>query len=299
MSVPWSRRTLVKAALAGGVGVAAGGARSTFGWPLGVQLWSVNAEMERDVTGTLARLGMLGYREVELAGLHGLTPAAFAAAAERAGVRPVGTHYGLGGPLADPARCIGETRDVGAHWLGIASPEPYRALATGVDWPVAIRDAMTAGAWRRNADSLNELAVKAQAAGLRLAYHNHPIEFARYGEQTGMDILLAHTDPALVKWELDVAWAVAGGIDPAALLRDHRGRIRLLHAKGLKAKPRPGGYNPDFATGVIGRGDVVDWRSVLAAARGSVEHVFVEQEPPHTTPIFTALAQCRDALAQM
>lgn len=274
-------------------------AKRRYDWPLGVQLWSVNDELDRDLPGTLRRLGEIGHREIELAGLHGHTPTAFAAAARAAALRPVGTHYAMPDLVADPGRCIGETRDVGARWLVVAAPKPDRRLAPGVDWLAAMRTAMTADAWRRNADALSTLALQAQAAGLGFAYHNHPIEFARYGDERGIDIILARTDPALVKWELDVAWAVAGGADPVALLRAHGDRIRLLHLKGLHARPAPGGYGKDFTTGVIASDDVIDWPAVFAAAQGKVEHAYVEQEPPHRVPVFLALERCRDALRAM
>lgn len=295
----WSRRDVLGAAAVGAVASIARpalGAASSYHWPLGLQLWSVNDELKRDLTGTLRRLGQLGYREIELAGLHGHSPAAFWAAASAARLRPIGAHYAMADLLTEPGRCIGEARDTGATWLVAASPKPARPLAPGVDWLSAMRAAMTPDAWRRNADALNTLAAKAKAADLAFAYHNHPIEFARYGAERGIDIILARTDPNLVKWELDVAWAVAGGADPVALLREHADRIRLLHLKGLHARPIPGGYGTNFATGVIGQDDVIDWPAVFAAARGSVRHAYVEQEPPHRVPAFTALASCRDAL---
>ena len=33
---------------------------------------------------------------------------------------------------------------------------------------------------------------------MRFAYHNHDFEFMRVGDQTGLDVLLSTTDPALV-----------------------------------------------------------------------------------------------------
>ena len=132
---------------------------------------------------------------------------------------------------------------------------------------------------------------------MKLAYHNHPVEFDLYDGQRGYDVLLAGTDPALVKLELDVAWAVAGGADPVALLEMHASRIRMIHVKGLKTKPAPGRYGSDFTTGVVGAADVIDWPSVVAAAkRAGVAHAFVEQEPPYVQPIMASLAACRDYL---
>lgn len=297
-----TRRDIIGAAAAG-AGFAALPrplrAAGAYSWPLGVQLWSVNEELDRDFDGTLRALARLGFVEVETAGLHGRTPAAFRTAAARAGLRLVSAHYSMPELFADAPARIAEARALGVRWIVASSPRADRPLRQG-DWIPAIHDAMTLDAWRANAARLNAVAPLARRAGLQLAYHNHPIEFDRYDGQRGYDVLLAHTDPALVKLELDVAWAVAGGADPVALLRDHPGRFRLLHVKGLMTRPPVGRYGSDFRTGVVGRDDVVDWARVIAAARAAgVRHAFVEQEPPHLRPIMQSLAACRDYLRRL
>lgn len=298
---------ITRRGLIGGVvvGAAAGqwpraaSAKSGYPWPLGVQLWSVNAELDGDIDGTLRDLARLGYREVETAGLHGRAPAAFRRAIEAAGLHAVSAHYSMPDLFGDAPGHIAEAKALGVQWLVASSPRADRPLKQG-DWISAIHDAMTLDAWKSNAARLNELGHLVQAAGMQLAYHNHPIEFDRYDGRRGIDVLLAGTDPALVKFELDVAWAVAGGADPVGLLRDHGDRIRLLHVKGLKTKPPLGAYGADFATGVVGQGDVIAWPAVFKAAKqAGVTHAFVEQEPPHLQPIMQSLAACRDYLARL
>ncbi|RST30680.1 sugar phosphate isomerase/epimerase [Sphingomonas ginkgonis] len=274
-------------------------AKGGYPWPLGVQLWSVNSELDADFAGTLAGLGKLGYREVETAGLHGRSPAEFRTTANSAGLRLVSAHYSMPDLFTDAAGHIADAKALGVQWLVASSPRPDRPLGKG-DWIPAIREAMTLPAWRENAARLNELGRMVRAAGMSLGYHNHPIEFARYDGQRGFDVLMAGTDPKLVKLELDVAWAVAGGMDPVALLRSHGDRIRLLHVKGLKHRPAAGRYGTDFGTGVVGQNDVIAWPAVFAAARrAGVVHAFVEQEPPHLRPILTSLAECRDYLQRL
>src|SRR5471030_1792130 len=46
-------------------------------WPVGVQLWTVNAQLQKDAPGTLKQLKATGYDLVETAGLAGLSAAAF------------------------------------------------------------------------------------------------------------------------------------------------------------------------------------------------------------------------------
>ena len=41
--------------------------------PLGIQLWTVKSEAEKDLEGTLRKLYALGFREIEFAGYYGKT----------------------------------------------------------------------------------------------------------------------------------------------------------------------------------------------------------------------------------
>lgn len=271
-------------------------AAGKYPWPLGLQLFSVNAQLDGDLEGTLRQVARLGYREAETAGLHGHTPAAFRAAAEKAGLRLVSAHYSMPDLFTDAPGHLAEAREMGVRWLVASSPRADRPL-TGKNWIPAIHDAMTLTAWKENAVRLNQVGRMVRDAGMQFAYHNHPIEFDRYDGQRGFDVLLAGTDPALVKLELDVAWAVAGGADPVQMLESHADRFRMIHVKGLRTRPLPGRYGTDFATGVVGQGDVIDWPAVFAAARrAGVQHAFVEQEAPYVRPIMQSLAACRDYL---
>ncbi len=290
--------TLAMSPMIGAMAQRAEAARA-YAWPLAVQLWSVNTELDEDFTGSLRSLARLGFREVETAGLHGRAPDVFRQALKDAGLRAVSAHYSMPDLFtAAPAR-IAEAKALGVDWIVASSPRPDRQMGAG-PWLDEIRNAMTLDAWRANAAKLNEIGQLAQVAGLQLAYHNHPLEFDRYDGQRGFDVLISDTDAALVKLELDVAWAVAGGADPLQLMQQHRDRIKLIHIKGLRHKPMVGQYGTDFTTGIVGLQDVIDWRSVLSMARKiGVRHAFIEQEPPHVPPIMTALAACRDYLSAL
>ena len=301
MGDPTRRDVLGYGALAAASLSAAGLAapRRTAAWPLGVQLWTVNAQMARDPNATLRRLGALGYKRVESAGLHGRTPAAFRRAVEAAGLRWDSAHVSMADLVADPASRIGSVRDGGAEWLVCSSPLMPRPLTPGVEWNRAIIQAMTLDAWKRNAALLNDMAVRAEAAGLKIGYHNHVAEFAVYDRQRGIDVLLAETDPRRVRFQLDVAWAVAGGRDPAALLRAHPGRFALLHLKDVAPVPPAGRMAASFDSTEMGRG-AIDWRGVYRAARqAGVVGAYVEQEGPYVRDVFASLAISRDYIRRL
>src|SRR5690606_14523001 len=63
--------------------------------PAGLQLYSLRTEMQRDLEGTLRRLGAMGYREVEFAGYFGRAPAAIREAVKAAGLSAPAAHVPL------------------------------------------------------------------------------------------------------------------------------------------------------------------------------------------------------------
>lgn len=133
--------------------------------------------------------------------------------------------------------------------------------------------------WKANAALFNRIGAAARGAGLRFAYHNHNLEFRRYGDTTGYDILLAETDPELVKLELDCGWMASAGLDPVDYLRRYPGRYAMLHLKDLKPSHIP---NTDLEMDgtEVGSG-IIDWPRLLAAAADTgVQAMYVEQEPP-------------------
>ncbi|MCD7807621.1 MAG: sugar phosphate isomerase/epimerase [Lachnospiraceae bacterium] len=83
----------------------------------------------------------------------------------------------------------------------------------------------------RKAELLNQLGRKAKDAGLRYAYHNHDNDFDIYDGKTVIDIFIENTDPGLVTFELDAAWAWRAGVNAAEFIRAHAGRFELIHVK--------------------------------------------------------------------
>jgi sugar phosphate isomerase/epimerase len=158
--------------------------------------------------------------------------------------------------------------------------------------------ALTAEDWKACAAFMNRTAEGLKREGLAFAYHNHNPEFAPVGGRTGLEILLAETDPALVQFEMDAGWVVAAGRDPVELLKAHRGRFRMMHVKDVAA-----GQEPNFAfrvrTTSVGQG-VIDWRKLLRAAYAEgVTEYFVEHEPPFTRPVLEMLGDSYRNLAAL
>jgi sugar phosphate isomerase/epimerase len=242
---------------------------SPLGGPIGLQLWSVRRSFAADPAGTLARVRSLGIREVEGAGLDGMTPQAVRAAIARADLvcRSVHVDYErlTGAPRAviDDARAIGATFVV-CPWI----PHDERAPFTR---DLALRAARV----------FNSFGRIAKLEGMRFAYHCHGYEFLSAPEGSLFDTIVQQTDSALVAFEIDLFWAKAGGADPARLVASLPGRVPLLHIKdmrkGLALAPASSSA-PDDADVVAGTGQL-DLPAILRAARASRTEIFyIEDE---------------------
>ncbi len=87
--------------------------------------------------------------------------------------------------------------------------------------------------FRRFAQEANRVGETLSRVGLTFSYHNHSFEFVRFGQQTGLDLLLRGVDPRYLKAELDTYWVQHGGGDPSAWIRKMTGRMPVVHLKDM------------------------------------------------------------------
>ena len=244
----------------------------SFRGPLGLQLWSVRERMEQDVPGTLAWVRQQGFTEVELAGTQGMTPQAFRQELDRAGLRATAMHVGYERMRDSLDAALAEAETLGARNIGVAwiphegSYTPEMARATAADF--------------------NRWGQAARERGLRFFYHTHGYEFEPAADGTvPFDVLVQETDPENVTFEMDVFWVAHPGQDPAALLRKHPDRWKLMHIKDMKqgtVGDFSGGASPE-ANVPVGTGQI-DYRAVLAAAdEVGVEQYYIEDESTDPT----------------
>ena len=243
--------------------------KGSLGGAIGLQLWSVRDDLEKDIPGTLARLRSLGVRVVESAGLAGTTVDAFRAALDRADLVCRSSHIRFERIRDDMAGVIKEVQALGATiivcpWI----PHDEKRGFTR-------EDASNAAA------VFDEAGRRATDEGLRFGYHPHGYELAPAPEGNLFEAIAAHTDPALVSFEIDIFWAKAGGADPSHVIASLPGRVPLLHvkdmAKGLSLPPGSSGAPKD--TNVVAGKGQLDLPAILRAARRSgTEIYFIEDE---------------------
>lgn len=295
----YSRRGLLGAMGAAGAAVAllpgVSVARTAkAGWMPGLQLYTLGDAPAKDLDGTLRAVARIGYRAVELPGDYGKSPADLRRAITAAGLvcpaihvvpQPMPGAWDLDGDLAalaDRVRELGARRAV----VSIAPlPENVRQAlfhppAGGLDQTTlrGLLGGLGADHWKWAADLLNKRAAGLARSGVKLAYHNHGFEFLPLvGGGTGYDLLLAHTDPALVSFEMDVGWVVSAGQDVVALLERAGPRVTMMH---LKDAARISTEVMEMAPANVGTG-IVPWAKLAVLIRRfAIRDLFVEQEPP-------------------
>jgi sugar phosphate isomerase/epimerase len=238
---------------------------------IGLQLYSVRDDMKKDVPGTVAKVGEMGYKFVEAAGyaegkFYGMSPADFKELCETSGLQFLGSHTGQDVPDS-------------ANWESTMAwwDETIEAhAAAGVKWIVQPWMGQTGyeslDGLKRYCEYFNAVGEKCNANGIRFGYHNHANEFTTEFEGKPVyDWMLELTDPQKVMFQLDLYWIVEGGKDPLDYFNRYPGRFELWHIKDKEE---------------LGASGMMDFESIFAAREISgAEYGIVEVEQYNFEPL--------------
>jgi sugar phosphate isomerase/epimerase len=239
-------------------------------YKMGLQLYTVRAAMARDVAGTLKSVAAMGYEEFETYGFdpegiryYGLSASDFGQRLRDLNLTTPSGHYDLNRYTSSSVddlkryvdRCV-----LGAQALG----------QTYITWPLLGEADRTIEKFKMVAGRLNLLGEHLKKAKLQLAYHNHDFEFLDQNGQTGYDIILKETDPALVKLQMDLYWVAHGSkLSPNEWFKRAPGRFVMWHVKDMHKTSR------DYTE--LGNGSIDFTRIWPDASLAGLKHFFVEQ----------------------
>ncbi len=244
--------------------------------PIGLQLYSIRRECERDLPGTLAEVAHMGYDGVEFAGYHGYSAEELRSLLDQVGLKCCGTHIRLDTLLGDELpKTVAFNKTLGNKFLIVPGLSEERRNSRE--------------AWQGTARIFNDIAKRLRPHGMHTGYHNHHIEFQPMDGELPWDTFFGGTVEDVVM-QLDTGNAREGGADPAAFLLKYPGRALTVHLKEYSAT------NPSAA---VGDGDE-DWAKIfeLCETIGKTEWYIVEYEVPGV-PAMTAVAKCVDNLRKM
>lgn len=224
-----------------------GGFPSPLGLPFGYQAWELAPDMKKDWDGTLKAMKDYGYSYIDLNQVSPYTdrPAAdLKASFASHGFTFSNALWSYQAFANQFDKTVADSQILGLSTI-VCSPRPR--LRTTDDW-------------KSFADELNKYGERTKAAKLQLGYHNHEIEFVKTPQgDVPWDIVMENTDPALVRFQLDVGNCTFGGGDPYAYLAKYSTRYYGVHVKDLK---------PGKAAVPVGSGDL-DWKRVFTLVKAA------------------------------
>lgn len=239
--------------------------------PVGLELYSVRQELQKDDVGTVKAVAKMGYDAVEFYSPYtGWTvekAKEMRKLLDDLGVKCLSTHNGAASFEADKIDHAMELNKIlGSSLIVMASAGRVQGL----------------DGWKGVAQKLNAGADKMKSAGLRAGFHNHKSEFVPIEGKMPMDVLAAETGKNVVL-QLDVGTCVEAGVDPVAWIKKHPGRFASIHCKDWSKDPAVG------FKALFGEGDA-PWKKIFDAAEktGGVECYMVEQEGSRFTALETA-----------
>jgi sugar phosphate isomerase/epimerase len=237
----------------------------------GLQMYSVRAQLAKDVPGTLAEIHSWGIKYIEGGGTFGRTPEQFKALLAANGLQEVSGQFSYDQWKTDPEGTARRAQEMGWTYAGTS----WIPHVNGFDETVC-----------RNAiEVFNRAGEAAAKHNVHFFYHPHGYEFQPYGDGTLFDLLMRETNPQNVSFQMDIFWIVHPGQDPVKLLKKYAGRWKLMHLKDMR-KGTPTGLltgHSDVTNDVaIGTG-MINIPAVLRAAREvGVQWYFIEDESPNS-----------------
>jgi sugar phosphate isomerase/epimerase len=245
---------------------------------IAVQLYSFRdfIKSPEDIVKTLSRLKKTGYEAVELnASLMQIPSPELNKILTDAGM----VACGMGAPsvkiVTDPGDVIARLQSVACRRVLYGFPHQFPANeAEAIDFAIL----------------LNGIAKQFVAAGMKLAYHNHAVEFIRFGRRTLMDILYEEA-PALDA-EMDTFWVQAGGGNPVSWIRRLAGRMEAIHLKDFGVAD-----DKDHLMMPVGSGNL-EWNAIIPAAGEAGVKWFVVEHDANCPDPFESFRASLDYLCE-
>lgn len=241
--------------------------------PVGVQLWTLRNECERDFFGTLEHVAQAGYRWIEPFQFYDADIHELARVLKDNGLGLISSHVSLDRLEGELDRVMDEHEALGckhivAPWLSEErrqAPDLFESLGR----------------------SLNLIGEKLRARGFTLEWHNHDFEFGLVKNPDGIQRILANSKPENLTAQLDTFWVSYSGIEPVGYMKQLGPRLTSVHLKD--GFPHQEKFTP------VGKGSI-DMPAVIRAGREMGVRAFVVEQDECEGSVFDAIRESLDFL---
>ncbi|MCA9835080.1 MAG: sugar phosphate isomerase/epimerase [Thermomicrobiales bacterium] len=258
---------------------------------ISVQMYTLRSISATDFEAALKAVADIGLKNVELAGLQGLSADELRALLDKYGLKARSAHVPYQAFEEDADAAIADYAKLGCEWVIVPAPPLDRLLAGGeFGWAdlanlsahqlstlsgdeLAAKYTLGKEKIEEFCKNLSDWAAKVNAAGMKFGYHNHHFEylFRTADGQSMYEYMLANSP---IIFQADAFWAEVGGKNAAEVIAANPDRVALVHIKdGSERMP---GKDVPFGEGIM------DWDAIIAAADAAgVEYYVIELDNPN------------------
>lgn len=227
---------------------------------IGLQLFTVRKQAQKDLDGALKAVAGLGLRQIEAARIEFSSENAeiFKNAKEKYGTEVISTQIKFH-ILKDDFNSILDFHKKTSCKTAVISVLPTENI---VGSHKALKEFCI---------NANALGQRYAAEGISLCYHHHDFEFLKRGGEKQFDIL---SDNLEIGFIIDTYWATKGGFAADKLIKKLDGRVKGVHLRdyGLAGVSRKAA---DFALG----DGVIDFSEVIESClQSGVDYGAIEQK---------------------
>jgi len=243
---------------------------------IGIQLYSVRDDMQKDPLATLKQIAKIGYKHVEHANyvnrkFYGYTAKEFKKILDDLGLKMPCGHTVMGKNHWDDKQ-----KDFTDEWKNLVED------AAHMEQKYVISPWMDPSVHKTYDDFMNWLDIYSkcgdlcQKSSMKFGYHNHWAEFTE--ELNGMkifDIMMQKMDVNKVVMQLDIGNMYIGGAKALDVVTQYSGKFEMIHVKDEIASTG----REKYESAILGKG-IIQVKEVLDICRktGGTKVYIIEQE---------------------
>lgn len=265
---------------------------------VGLQLYSVREDLEKDFEGTLRKVKDMGYDYVEFAGFFDKSAEEVKSVLDEIGLIPISVHQGNQLFIEKGIEAVDYLKTIGFEYCAIPWYEKEKLKGSE--------------AWENTKKEFKAYSDALKAAGIKLLYHNHDFEFEKADGKYKINYIYDELGLDVIEPEFDTCWVKYAGEDPCKYIEKYSGHVEVLHLKDFVCK-HPGGAvyalidkngkeqpasvsDNGFKFVPVGSG-VQDFTAILEAAeKAGTEYIIVEQDSSPDRPPLEAVKMSREYL---
>ncbi len=234
---------------------------------LAAQLYTLRDYLKtpEDIDQSLKKVKDIGYNAVQVSGLGSIEPEKLKNIVDKHDLKICATHISFDKMKENIDQVIKEHKLWDCKYVGLGMMPHSK--------PLKRKD------FEKFAQEANKIAKILKNNDLQFIYHNHDLEFVKFEDITGMEILIDETDPENVHFELDTYWIQSGGGNPIEWIKKIKNRMKVVHFKDMVINK-----NVERIMAEVGKGNL-DWSGIITACDEiGVEWCAVEQDVCQRSP---------------